>query len=159
MTEPHPHHREFEVAGEGCRLVVRLYHYEMPGITSGEDADWVTGAVEMAAGREGTFRAKRSVSVFAPDLVAFLRQLEGLLETLTGEARLDHLEAEFGCLITLDAGRGNLSAYVREHVGAELSVEEATTDQSYLQGTVTGLRSAIAAFPPRGDPTRISPPP
>ena len=104
----------------------------------------------MIAGTEGRFSAKRGVSAFAPDLVAFLVQLDALLKTLTGEARLDHLEEEFGCVVTLNAGRGNLSAYVREHVGAELSVKEAKIDQSSLQQTVTELRSAIAAFPPSG---------
>lgn len=150
MTSPHPDQQEFEIAADGCRLTVRLNHYERPGITSGEDADWVTGEVEMTAGTEGSFRAKRSVSVFTPDLVAFLRELEVLLETLTGSAKLDHSEGEFGCLITLDAGRGNLSAYVRENVGANLSVTEAKTDQSYVQETMAELRSAITSFPPRG---------
>jgi hypothetical protein len=150
MTAPYADQHEFEIAGDNCRLTVRLHHQEMPGVTSGEDAGWVTGEVEMTAGTEGSFRAKRRVSIFVPDLVAFLLELEKLLETLTGEAKLDHLEGEFGCQITLDAGRGNLSAYVRERVGANLSVTDAKTEQSYVQATVTQLRSAIAAFPPRG---------
>ena len=150
MTEPRPGPHEFTIAGENCNLIVRLLWYEMPTITSGEDADWVSGEVEMTAGTEGVFRAKRGVSVFAPDLMAFLRESEELLKTMTGEAALEHLEGEFGCRITLRAGRGNLSAFVREHVGATLAVKEAKTDQSYLQETVPQLRGAVAAFPPRG---------
>ena len=98
-----------EVAGNGCHLTLRLYHYEHPTITIGEDADWVTAKVEIVAGTEGAFTAKRDVSVFTPDLAAFLHQVEGLLGTLSGEATLDHLEGEFGCHIKLEAGRGNLT--------------------------------------------------
>ncbi len=86
MTEPKPGPHEFTIAGENCSLVVRLLWYEMPNITSGEDADWVTGEVEMTAGTEGVFRATRGVSVFAPDLTAFLHQSEELLKTMLGEA-------------------------------------------------------------------------
>lgn len=149
MTSGYPHQQDFHIAGDGCRLAIRLHHYERPSLTSGEDADWVSGGVEMDAGKEGEFTAKRSVSVFIPDLVVFLKQLDALLESLTGEARLDSLEGEFGCVVKLDHGRGKLSAYVREHVGANLSVNEAKTDQSYVQGTVTELRNALAVFPPR----------
>lgn len=151
MDEPGRGPHEFMIAGDNCRLAVRLLRYEMPTITSGEDADWVTAEVEMTAGAEGTFTAKRGVSVFAPDLTAFLDQAEELLKTLSGEAALENLEDEFGCRIVLQAGRGDLSAFVREHVGGALSVSEAKTDQSYLQETVSQLRRAVAAFPTRGE--------
>lgn len=63
---------------------------------------------------------------------------------------MENLEDEFGCRITLHAGRGSLSTFVREHVGPTLAVKEVKTDQSYLQETVSQLRHAVAELPPRG---------
>ena len=48
---------EATVAGHGCRLVLRVSAYEWPDEVSGSDANWLTGEVELQAGRTGAFHA------------------------------------------------------------------------------------------------------
>src|SRR6266702_308554 len=48
---------EATVAGHGCRLVLRVSAYEWPDEVSGSDANWLTGEVELQAGRTGVFHA------------------------------------------------------------------------------------------------------
>ena len=43
------------VAGHGCRLVLRVSAYAWPDDVSGSDANWLTGEVELQAGRTGVF--------------------------------------------------------------------------------------------------------
>ena len=75
-----------------------------------------------------------------------------LVDELDGEATLTHMEEEVGGTIRLHRGTGELDAFVREHVpGLELRVEQARTDQSYLQETVRQLEALVTAYPIKGD--------
>jgi hypothetical protein len=77
--------------------------------------------------------------------------LTRLLDELTGEATLSHLEEQFGATVKLRAGVGELDVFVREPFGAELRVSEVPTDQTHLAETLRGLNAAVAAFGVRGD--------
>jgi uncharacterized protein YlxW (UPF0749 family) len=103
------------IAGEGCRLTLRMTRWESPELVSGPDA---------------RFRDK----------------LRALLETVSGEATLQHLEEEFGAKVTLKAGVGELEVFV-----AELRVADVRTDQSHLARTLRELDDAVAAFGVRGN--------
>jgi len=142
---------EVHIAGEGFRLTLRLTEWESAEIPSGSDANWVVGEVELAAGSTGRFSARLPVSFRTDEMARFRDELARLLETLTGEATLEHLESHFCAKVTLTAGAGALQACVAEDVGAELRVDDVRTDRSYLAETLRELDAAVAAFPVRGD--------
>lgn len=108
------------MAGEGCRLVLRVTGYERPEEESGSDANWLTGNVELLAGRTGSFRATHGVAFRTAELEAFRNELREVVESLNGTATLHHMEAQLGCTVTLSHGRGSLTAFVQEHIGSEL---------------------------------------
>ena len=76
---------EVHIAGEGCRLTLRLMHWESPELTSGPDANWVVGEVELVTGSTGRFSARHPVSIRTDEMARFRAELASLLETLTGE--------------------------------------------------------------------------
>jgi hypothetical protein len=45
-----------------------------------------------------------------------------------------------------------LSAFVRQHAGAEMRVERKPSDQSHLQQSLRDLDALLSAFPIKGDP-------
>jgi hypothetical protein len=141
---------EVHIAGEGCRLTLRLTRWESSELTSGQDANWVVGDVELVAGTTGRFSARHPVSIRTDEVARFRDELASLLETLTGEATLEHLEDQFGAKVTLKAGAGELEAFVAENVGAQFRVKDVRTDQSYMAETLRELNAAVAAFGVRG---------
>jgi hypothetical protein len=140
------------VAGEGCRLTLSASGYQFPDKQTGSDANWLHGEVELAAGTKGTFSGRHTVWLYTDDLQRFRNQMAALAESLTGEARLDHIENQVGCHITLEDGSGTLTAFVREHRGAELRVEKIETDQNYVMAALKDLDALLAAYPVRGVP-------
>ena len=145
---------EATIAGEGCSLVLRVSGYERPQEQTGADANWLNAEVELRASTTGTFHARHNVALRTEQIVEFRDQLSSLLEALTGEAVLEHLEAQVGCTIKLKNGVGELEAFVREEIGAELRVSSARTDQSYLQETLRQMDSIVSAYPVKGNTLR-----
>jgi hypothetical protein len=141
---------EATVGGDDCGLVIRVGAYQFPEAIDFDDANWLVGEVEMEAGLTGSFTASHLVTLRADELAQFRDELVPLIQSLTGEATLRHLEEQVGCNLTLDEGRGNLTAFVSEHVGSELRVRECKTDQSYLAQTVHDLNALLSEFPVRG---------
>lgn len=125
--------------------------YERPGLESGADANWVSGEVELTAWTTGSFSGRQAVSLRTEELARFCDQLARLVETLEGEAVLDHLEDRVGCTIRLTHGTGEFEGYVREDIGAELRVTGLRTDQSYLQQALLEMKTLVESFPVRGD--------
>jgi len=144
---------EATVAGHGCRLVLRVSAYEWPDEVSGSDANWLRGEVELQAGRAGVFHARHRAALRTEELAQFRDQLQEVVASLNGTATLQHLESQVGCTVELADGRGNLSAFIKEHVGSELHVHECETDQSYLAQAVRELDAIVEMFPVRGTPT------
>jgi hypothetical protein len=144
---------EATVAGQGCRLVLRVSAYEWLDEVSGSDANWLTGEVELQAGRTGVFHACHGAALRTEELAQFRDELREVVASLNGTATLHHLESQVGCAVELANGRGNLSAFVKEHAGSELHVHECETDQSYLEQTLRELDAIIEMFPVRGTPT------
>lgn len=138
------------IAGNGCRLTLRLMRWERPNLTSGPDANWLVGEVELMAGSTGRFRARHPVSVRSDEVARFRAELSSVLDTLTGEATLENLEEQFGAKVVLNAGVGDLEVFVAEHLGAELRVKDVRTDHAYLGETMRQLNAAAAAFSVRG---------
>jgi hypothetical protein len=141
---------EATIAGQGCTLIVRVSGYENLGVESGADANWLSAEAELAASTTGAFTGRHAVSLRTEEVLGFHDQLSRLLQTLSGEATLAHLEEQVGCTIRLRSGKGELDAFVREHVGAELRVTEIPTDQSYLQESLKQMDAIVATFPVRG---------
>jgi hypothetical protein len=140
------------IGGDGCALVVRVSGYEWPQLESGADANWLNGEVELTASTNGHFSARRVVSLRSDELLRFRDQIATVVESLDGEAALDHMEQQFGCTARLKRGVGELEAFVREELGAELRVTSVRTDQSYLQLSLQELDAVVATFPVKGDP-------
>ena len=105
---------EATLAGHGCRLVLRVSAYEWPDEVSGSDANWLTGEVELQAGRTGVFHARHGAALRTEELAQFRDQLQEVVASLNGTATLHHLESQVGCTVELANGRGNLSAFIKE---------------------------------------------
>jgi hypothetical protein len=60
----------------------------------------VIGEVELTAGSTGRFTARHSASIRTDELARFRVALDPLLEALSGEATLEHLEEQFGAKVT-----------------------------------------------------------
>jgi hypothetical protein len=141
---------EATIAGEGFRLLLRVHGYERSSLTSGSDANWLTAEAELTAST--SYRARETVSLRTDELAAFRDQLARLVDTLEGEATLHHLEDQVGCTVSLRAGSGEVTAFVRQNFGAELRVTEMRTDQSYLQHSLRDFDALVRGFPVKGDP-------
>jgi hypothetical protein len=140
---------ELSLAGEGCRLVVRVERYAYPDVTSGTDANWLAAEVELTAGRTGTFRAAHRVALRTDELAQFRDQLRLLDRDASGEAYFEHLEEQVGVTVRLSAGSGTMSVAVREHVGPELRFADVAVDPSLVRRALGELDAAVAAFPAR----------
>ena len=143
---------EATIAGEGCALILRVEGYERPWLESGADANWLQAEVELTASSSGRFSGLQAVSLRTDELARFRDELAPLVETLDGEAMLEQMEAQLGCTIRLARGAGELDAFLREQLGAELRVSGIRTDQSYLQRALQEVTRIVSAFPVRGDP-------
>ena len=143
---------EAVIAGEGFRLLLRVHGYERPALHSGSDANWLMAEAELTAATPGSYRAVEPVSLRTEELGAFREQLAQLVEELGGQAELRHLEDQVGCTVSLRAGVGEATAFVRQHVGAELRIGGMRTDQSHLQQTDRDFDALIREFPVKGDP-------
>jgi hypothetical protein len=138
--------------GEGLRLTLHVEGYQFPEMTTGSDANWLVGGVELEIGRTGRFTARKQLMPFAPDLKAFRDQLHTLDRALTGQAILAHLEDEFEATITLEDGKGTLAGYVREHIGPALRFDQIEIDQTYVREALEQFDRLVTAFPVRGNP-------
>jgi len=141
---------EASVCGQGCRLRLSVSAYEFPDADDFDDANWLIGSVDLEAGTTGSFKASHRITLRADELAQFRDELRPLLDTLKGEATLRHMEKQFGCTVSLKDGKGDLTAFVSEHVGSILRVERCPTDQSYLGITLRGLDLLLSEFPVRG---------
>lgn len=143
---------EVVIAGEGCRLVVRLHRWAYPDESTGSDANWIDGEVELEAGTTGRFTAQHAVCVRTDELQAFRDALDVLLKTMNGEATLTHIEDQFGAKLSLKGGRGELEIFVAEHIGARVQVTQVETDEAQVRRTLKQLDRAVAEFAVRGRP-------
>jgi hypothetical protein len=142
---------EVSLRAERCRLVLRIDRYAYPAVTSGSDANWLAGQVELIAGETGSYRARHRVAVRTGELAHFRDELRRLDRDSTGEAHFEHLEEQVGITLRLSAGKGTLSVVVREHVGPELRFHEAGIDEGAIRDALAGLEAVVAAFPARDD--------
>jgi hypothetical protein len=142
---------EVSLRAERCRLVLRVDRYAYPSVTSGSDANWLAGEVELIAGETGSYRASHRVALRTGELAHFRDELRRLDRDSAGEAHFEHLEEQVGITLRLSAGQGTLSVVVREHVGTELRCHEAQIDEAAIRGALADLDAVLAAFPVRGD--------
>jgi hypothetical protein len=115
-----------------------------------DDANWLVGEAELRDARGGgAFHATQRISLRTMELAAFHEQLNQVLQALNGEARLTTVEDSVGCTVRLRNGKGEFSAVIRQHPGAELRVNQVPTDQSYLQETLGALQQLVSDHPVR----------
>jgi hypothetical protein len=105
--------------------------------------------VELEVGSTGLFHAThRDLQLRTDELVNFRDQLRELDRTLSGTATLEHHEGQIGATVKLDKGKGELTGFVREHVGTRLEFVT-PTDQSYVGQALAEFEAVIEAFPVR----------
>jgi hypothetical protein len=136
---------EASLRGGGCCLVLRVDRYAYPAVTSGSDANWLAGEVELTAGQTGAYYAKHRVALRTGELIELRDGLR------TGEAYFEHLEEQVGINVRLSAGKGTLSVVVREQPGPELRFQDAEIGEAAIGEALAELEAVIAAFPVRGD--------
>jgi hypothetical protein len=136
---------EVSLRGGGCCLVLRVDRYAYPAVTSGSDANWLAGEVELTAGKTGAYHAKHRVALRTGELTELRDRLR------TGEAHFEHLEEQVGINLLLSAGKGTLSVVVREQPGPELRFQDAEIGEAAIGEALAELEAVIAAFPVRGD--------
>jgi hypothetical protein len=141
---------EVSLRGDGCRLVLRVDRYAYPAVTSGSDANWLAGEVELTAGTTGSYRAAHRVALRTDELAEFRDRLRLLERTATGEAHFEHLEEQVGITVRLSAGRRTLSVVVREAVGPELRFQDAGLGEAAIREALAELEAVVAAYPVRG---------
>jgi hypothetical protein len=141
---------EVSLYGDRCRLVLRIDRYAYPAVTTGSDANWLAGEVELTAGETGTFRATHRVALRTDELAGFRDQLRRLDREASGEAHFEHLEEQVGITVRLSAGKRTLSVVVREPLGAELRVQDAGIGESAIREALAELEAVVAAYPVRG---------
>jgi hypothetical protein len=141
---------EASICGERCRLVLRIDRYAYPAVTTGSDANWLAGEVELTAGETGSFRATHRVALRTDELAEFRDQLRRLERESSGEAYFEHLEEQVGITVRLSAGKSSLSVVVRERVGLELRFQDAVIGESAIRDALAGLDAVLAAYPVRG---------
>jgi hypothetical protein len=126
--------------------------YQFPDIQTGSDANWLKAEAELKVSGSGTFAARHELWLFTPDLASFRDALRTLDRDLSGDATLEHVEDQVRIAITLAAGRGTITGFIREHGGATLSFERYGIDQTYIRQALTDLDTFLDTFPARGDP-------
>jgi hypothetical protein len=141
---------EVSLCAEGCRLVLRIDRYAYPAATSGSDANWLAGEVELKAGRTGNYRASHRVALRTDELAGFRDQLRELKRAASGEAYFEHVEEQVGITVRLSAGKRTLSVVVRENVGPELRFQDAGIGETAIREALAELEAAVAAYPVRG---------
>lgn len=115
----------------------------------GAEPNWLVGSVEIEVGSTGLFHAThRDLHLRTDELIAFRDQLRELDRVLTGTATLEHIEGQVGATIKLDKGKGELTGFVREFVGARLEFVT-PTDQSYVGQALAEFNALVEAFPIR----------
>jgi hypothetical protein len=141
---------EVSLGAERCRLVLRVDRYAYPAVSSGCDANWLAGEVELTAGKTGSYRAKHRVALRTDELARLRDDLRRLARDATGEAHFEHLEEEVAITLRVSAGQGTLSVAVREHVGPELRIQDAGIDAAAICSALAELEAVVAAYPGRG---------
>ncbi|MDX6628008.1 MAG: hypothetical protein QOH00_254 [Gaiellales bacterium] len=142
---------ELSLRAEGCRLVLRIDRYAYPTVTSGSDANWLAGEVELIAGQTGAYRATHRVALRTDELAEFRDSLRLLDRSSTGDAHFEHLEEQVGITVRVSAGKRTLSVVVREHVGPELRFQDAEIGESAIRDALAELEAVVAAYPVRGE--------
>jgi hypothetical protein len=142
---------EVSLRADGCRLVLRIDRYAYPAVTSGSDANWLAGEVELTAGATGAYRAAHRIALRTDELAEFRDQLRQLQRAATGEAHFEHLEEQVGINVRLSAGNRTLSVVVRELVGPELRFQDAGIGETAIGDALAELEAVVAAYPVRGD--------
>lgn len=138
-------------SADGEHLTISVEGRMHPSTTDFWDGNWLISPVTISV---GGFTGRISAGLRAEELLRFRKGLEGLYDSLTGEATLDSLEEWVSLRITGD-GAGHITAdgtvADRPGMGNELHFRF-ELDQTYLPGVIAGLRQIESAFPVLGHP-------
>jgi hypothetical protein len=136
------------IKGNGGTVSIHIAGYSSADATDSHDANWLSAEIEIAA---GCFTGRYPANLTTQDFVRFQESLGNMLETLNGKALFSTMEGWLRLEIDMTR-RG--SAMVSGEAIAEQAPKVALrfsfeSDQSYLQETLTAVRSAVQNFPVR----------
>jgi hypothetical protein len=143
---------EIVIAGDECKLTLKVVRYEFGEAQDYHDANWLVTDAELVAGSTGHFEARCEVTIRTTELLDFRDGVRRAIESHSGSPRLDHMEEQVGCTIAVAGTKAELSAFIKEHVGAELSASPCKMDERQLKRTLGDLDAAVEAFPVRNRP-------
>lgn len=139
---------EIVIAADECALTLNVLGYEFADAEDFHDANWLVIDAELAAKSSKRCR----ITVLTTELLGFRDRLRRTAESGSGFPTLDHLEEQVGCTITFDREEVEMSAFLREHGGPELSVSGRRMDRVQLDRALRALDDVIEAFPVRNRP-------
>lgn len=122
-----------------------------PRSTDYWDGNWLVAPIDISV---GGFTGRAGAGLRAEELRSFRQGLEELYERLSGEARLESMEAWIGLTCVGDGlGHIDVTGYVRDKpgIGNELSFH-LSIDQTFLPAIISSLREIEAAYPVIGKP-------
>lgn len=105
----------------------------------------------LRAGRTGSFEGRQSVALLAQEHADFALSSRACSRTSAVRPSWRTWRARSAARFNSTTGRASSRVFLREEVGAQLTVGEARTDQSYLQETLRQLDVVVGLFPVRGD--------
>jgi hypothetical protein len=143
-----PHQVVFDGSPE-FRLVLGARAYEFPEESSGSDADWVLGSVELRAGAGLKVRASADVFWRTEELEAFNEDLWRLIKDGFGRAELEHLECEVSVTVTMEGDTIEISGYVTEHIRLRAEFRGFELHSRLLRKAQKELEALVLAFPVR----------
>jgi hypothetical protein len=132
-------------------LQVWIHGRQFPNEEDYWDGNWLN--VTAHCGAQGADVWTRGAILHVPDIARWLTSLEGMNQSLSGEANLVSLEPELRVELNMK-GRGQISMRVeitpdRMTQGHNFQFE---IDQSYLTGLIESCRQVLAKYPIRGKP-------
>ncbi len=141
---------DVDLVGKAWTFSLRLTGWQYPAISTGSDANWVAGEVELVRVSRGAFSARHPVHARTEELAEFRKQLAALLGESVESATLAHLESVFGATITLVDGVGRADVFIRDRRGAQLAITDATIEVAQLTAASAQMDRVAEAFSVRG---------
>jgi hypothetical protein len=134
-------------------LSLWVFGRQFPDANDYWDGNWINIRARVEA--SGAFVEALGALVHISELESFVKELEVLDATLAGEASLQCMEPNLGVTIRSES-LGHMTATISitpDHMRQSHSfIFE--LDQSYLKSVLTGCKSILSRFPPRGTKDR-----
>ncbi|NLT72263.1 MAG: hypothetical protein GXX91_16435 [Verrucomicrobiaceae bacterium] len=135
---------------DGGSIELRLQAYEFPEETTGADANWVSGEVELVGSGIERGVAVQALHFRTDELDQLRNDLAAMLAVRSDRVSTAHIEEQFEIAIGHDEGRFTVDAWVSDYETKESS-GPLTIDRAGLEASLDQLNHATEEFPVKGD--------